>query len=101
MDKVLKDFFISYRGLDQPWAEWIAYQLEEAHYSVVIQAWDFQPGSSFIHAMDKATRVARSTIAVLSPDYFASPYTTICRREHRALAGAPGQRDPNRSWQGP
>src|SRR5712691_1751697 len=30
MDKVLKDFFISYRGLDQPWAEWIAYQLEEA-----------------------------------------------------------------------
>ena len=77
MDKVLKDFFISYRSVDQPWAEWIAYQLEEAHYSVVIQAWDFQPGSSFIHAMDKATRVARSTIAVLSPDYFASPYTTV------------------------
>jgi tetratricopeptide (TPR) repeat protein len=77
MDKVLKDFFISYRGLDQPWAEWIAYQLEEANYSVVIQAWDFQPGSSFIHAMDKATREARSTIAVLSPDYFASPYTTV------------------------
>src|SRR3989440_4969588 len=77
MDKVLKDFFISYKGLDQPWAEWIAYQLEEANYSVVIQAWDFQPGSSFIHAMDRATREARSTIAVLSPDYFASPYTTV------------------------
>ncbi len=77
MDKVLKDFFISYRGLDQPWAEWIAYQLEEANYSVVIQAWDFQPGSSFIHAMDKATREAQRTIAVLSPDYFASPYTTV------------------------
>jgi len=77
MEKVLKDFFISYRGLDQPWAEWIAYQLEEANYSVVIQAWDFQPGSSFIHAMDKATREAQRTIAVLSPDYFASPYTTV------------------------
>jgi tetratricopeptide (TPR) repeat protein len=77
MDKVLKDFFISYRGLDQPWAEWIAYHLEEANYSVVIQAWDFQPGSSFIHAMDRATREARSTIAVLSPEYFASPYTTV------------------------
>jgi tetratricopeptide (TPR) repeat protein len=77
MDKVLKDFFISYRGLDQPWAEWIAYHLEEANYSVVIQAWDFQPGSSFIHAMDKATREAQRTIAVLSPEYFASPYTTV------------------------
>src|SRR5437868_441374 len=77
MDKVLKDFFISYRGLDQPWAEWIAYQLEEAHYSVVIQAWDFGPGSSFMNEMHKALKEARGTIAVLSPEYFASPYTTI------------------------
>src|SRR5436309_15020227 len=77
MDKVLKDFFISYRGLDQAWAEWIAYELEEANYSGVIQAWDFQPGSSFIHAMDRAIKEARSTIAVLSPDDLASSYTTV------------------------
>ncbi|MBV5337401.1 MAG: toll/interleukin-1 receptor domain-containing protein, partial [Deltaproteobacteria bacterium] len=34
-----KDFFISYTGADKNWAEWIAWQLEEAGYQVVIQAW--------------------------------------------------------------
>src|SRR5947209_7812347 len=76
MNNAPKDFFISYRGLDQTWAEWIAYQLEEAHYTIIIQAWDFTPGASFIHAMDRATREARRTIALLSPDYFTSTYTT-------------------------
>ncbi len=32
-----KDFFISYNGADQRWAEWIAWQLEEASYSVILQ----------------------------------------------------------------
>lgn len=77
MNNAPKDFFISYRGLDQTWAEWIAYQLEEANYSVVIQAWDFGPGSSFMDEMHKALKEARSTIAVLSPEYFDSPYTNI------------------------
>ena len=43
-----KDFFISYNGADQRWAEWIAWQLEEANYSVILQAWDFLPGSNFV-----------------------------------------------------
>jgi hypothetical protein len=44
----VKDFFISYNSADRNWAEWIAWQLEEAAYSVVIQAWDFRPGGNFV-----------------------------------------------------
>jgi tetratricopeptide (TPR) repeat protein len=71
------DFFISYRGQDQAWAEWIAWQLEDAGYAVVLQAWDFRPGVSFINEMDTASKEARAVIAVLSPDYVSSPYTTV------------------------
>jgi TIR domain len=39
-----KDFFISYSHADHRWAEWIAWQLEEAGYSTILQAWDFQTG---------------------------------------------------------
>ena len=70
-----KDFFISYNKADHRWAEWIALQLEKAGYSTVIQAWDFLPGSNFVLEMDKATKAAKRTIAVLSPDYLHSNFT--------------------------
>jgi hypothetical protein len=41
-----KDFFVSYTGVDRQWAEWIACVLEEAGHTVVLQAWDFRPGSA-------------------------------------------------------
>jgi hypothetical protein len=40
------DFFISYTGADTPWAEWIAWQLEDASYTTRLQAWDFRPGTT-------------------------------------------------------
>ena len=70
-----KDFFISYNGADQRWAEWIAWQLEEAAYSVIVQAWDFLPGSNFVVQMDRALTLAPRMIAVLSPQYLSSLYT--------------------------
>ena len=70
-----KDFFISYNGADQRWAEWIAWQLEEAAYSVILQAWDFLPGSNFVVQMDRALTLAPRMIAVLSPQYLSSLYT--------------------------
>jgi serine/threonine protein kinase len=70
-----KDFFISYNGADQRWAEWIAWQLEEAAYSVILQAWDFLPGSNFVMQMDRALTLAPRMIAVLSPQYLSSLYT--------------------------
>jgi hypothetical protein len=70
----MKDFFISYTGVDRRWAEWIAWQLEEAGYSVLIQAWDFVPGVNFVLSMDKSAREAACVIAVLSEDYLRSGY---------------------------
>ncbi|MGZ3610292.1 MAG: toll/interleukin-1 receptor domain-containing protein, partial [Ktedonobacteraceae bacterium] len=70
-----KDFFISYNKADQRWAEWIAWQLEEAGYQTLLQAWDFLAGGNFVLDMNTAARKATRTIAVLSPDYLDSKFT--------------------------
>ncbi|HYU73369.1 MAG TPA: FxSxx-COOH system tetratricopeptide repeat protein [Ktedonobacteraceae bacterium] len=70
-----RDFFISYNKADRGWAEWIAWCLETEGHSTILQAWDFRPGSNFILEMDRATKIARRTIAVLSPDYLEALYT--------------------------
>ena len=64
-----KDFWISYNSTNEDWAIWIAWALEQAGFSVVIQAWDFRPGSNFVLEMQKAASSAKRTIAVLSPAY--------------------------------
>jgi tetratricopeptide (TPR) repeat protein len=73
-DQPGRDFFISYTGVNRPWAEWIAVQLEAAGYTTLLQAWDFRPGSDFLHQMQQATSTAGRTIAVLSPAYFGSEF---------------------------
>jgi tetratricopeptide (TPR) repeat protein len=70
-----KDFFISYNRADKAWAEWIAWHLEDAGYTVKIQAWDFRPGGNFVLEMDKASKEAKRTIAVLSPDFLIAEFT--------------------------
>ena len=70
----MKDFFVSYTKADQAWAEWIAWKLEEAGYSTVIQAWDFRPGANFVLEMQRAATEANRTIAVLSPKYLESSF---------------------------
>lgn len=69
-----QDFLISYTGVDRGWAEWIAWQLEQAGYTTVLQAWDFGAGSHFVSEMHQATQIAQRTIAVLSNAYLASAY---------------------------
>ncbi|GAA0260994.1 tetratricopeptide repeat protein [Cryptosporangium japonicum] len=71
-----KNFFISYTAADRQWAEWIAWQLEGANYSVVIQAWDFRPSENFVSRMNEALEIADCTLAVVSPAYVASKYCT-------------------------
>ncbi|MCX6842180.1 MAG: FxSxx-COOH system tetratricopeptide repeat protein [candidate division WOR-3 bacterium] len=84
-----RDFFISYNHNDRDWAEWIAWQLDNAKYAVILQAWDFRPGTDFVAAMDESARLCKRTIAVISPDYPASVYT---RREWAAaMSSAPGK----------
>ncbi|OHV28131.1 TIR protein [Parafrankia colletiae] len=68
------DFFISYTQTDRPWAEWIAWTLEEASYRVLIQAWDLVPGSNWVTGMDEGVTRAARTIAVLSHAYTRSVY---------------------------
>ncbi len=68
------DFFVSYTQTDRPWAEWIAWTLEDAGYRVLIQAWDFTPGSNWVRGMDQGVAAAQRTIAVLSAAYTRSVY---------------------------
>jgi three-Cys-motif partner protein len=68
------DFFISYTGVNEPWAKWIAVQLEKAGYSTVSQVLDFRPGHDFVHKMHEAMTSAVRTIAVLSPAYLDSKF---------------------------
>jgi tetratricopeptide (TPR) repeat protein len=75
IEQMKKQFFVSYNGRDKQWAEWIAWILEEAGYSVIIQAWDFRPGSNFVLEMQNATVQAEKTLAVLSSNYLNALYT--------------------------
>jgi len=76
-----KDFFISYTSADRQWAEWIAWHLEKAGYTTVIQVWDFHPGSNFVLEMQRALENSRRAIAVLSSRYLQSAY---CQAEWAA-----------------
>jgi hypothetical protein len=81
------NFFISFTGPDRPWAEWIAWELEQTGHSVTIQAWDFRPGSDFVVEMERALAQAGRVLAVLSPAYLASPFAMAEWRA--AFAGDP------------
>ncbi len=67
-------FFVSYNKSDKAWAEWIAWTLESAGYTALLQAWDFRPGGNFVLEMQKAAATADRLIAVLSPDYLTSVF---------------------------
>ncbi|WP_421794655.1 toll/interleukin-1 receptor domain-containing protein [Haliscomenobacter sp.] len=69
----MEDFFISYTGKDQIWAEWVAWQIEEEGMSVTIQAWDFV--GNWVLEMDTAMKDAKKTIAILSQRYLDATYT--------------------------
>jgi tetratricopeptide (TPR) repeat protein len=75
---MMTGFFVSYTGNDQAWAEWIAWQLEAAGYTVVVQAWDFKSGGVFPADMHHALEQCDRVLAVLSPNYTKSDY---CKAE--------------------
>ena len=85
------DFFVSYTQADQAWAVWIAWVLEEAGYRVLIQAWDFVPGSNWVDRMQDGAARAVRTIAVLSDEYLKSVYGGT--EWQAAWAGDPGGRE--------
>jgi hypothetical protein len=74
MDEDPIDFFISYTKSDLVWAEWIAWELKQAGYRLLIQAWHIGPGTNFPLEMHQAAIQARHTLLVLSPRSLAAPY---------------------------
>jgi len=68
------DFFISYTKADEDAAQWVAWQLEQAGFNVIIQAWDFGAGSNFVSEMEEATRKAERTIVILTQAFMDSAF---------------------------
>ncbi len=70
------DLFVSYAGPDRPWAEWAAWQLKEAGYSVELDVWDWSAGDNAVLRMNDALARAGRLLALCSPDYFDRPRFT-------------------------
>jgi hypothetical protein len=84
---------MSYTKVDRGWAEWISWQLEDAGYTVLLQAWDMVPGSNWLRMMNQATKLAQHTIAVLSIAYLTdsalgeAEWLAAYRHDPSGLAG--------------
>ena len=71
------DFFVSHAGRDQAWAEWVAWHLVEAGYTVELDCWDWAAGENFVRRMHAAVEIANRAVALFSPAYFEEiRYTT-------------------------
>jgi hypothetical protein len=68
------DFFISHAGRDTAWAEWLAWQLQQAGHSVELDVWDWAPGEDFVARMAAALERADRLLAVCTEAYFASAF---------------------------
>jgi tetratricopeptide (TPR) repeat protein len=63
------DFWISHSGKDQKWGEWVAWQLDQDGYKVLLDVWDFRPGASFVERMSHAASRSDRLVLVLSSSY--------------------------------
>jgi hypothetical protein len=68
------DFFISHAGRDTAWAEWLAWQLQQAGYTVELDVWDWAPGEDFVTRMSAALERADRVLAVCTEAYFSSVF---------------------------
>src|SRR3954467_11551818 len=68
------DFFISHAGRDTGWAEWLAWQLQQAGDSVELDVWDWAPGQDFVARMAAALESADRLLAVCTEAYFSSAF---------------------------
>ncbi len=68
------DFFVSHAGRDTGWAEWLAWQLQQAGYTVELDVWDWLPGEDFVARMQSALESADRLLAVCTEAYFASAF---------------------------
>ena len=64
------DFFVSHAGADRAWAEWVAWQLTDAGYTVELDVWDWATGQNFVLAMSDALARCDRVVALFSAAYF-------------------------------
>ena len=86
------DFYISYAGPDQAWAEWAGWQLTEAGYTVVLDVRDWLPGENIVLAREDALLRADRVLALCSTAYFGGGFT---KQEWTAVMAAK-HREPRR-----
>jgi hypothetical protein len=68
------DFFVSHAGRDTGWAEWLAWQLQDAGYRIELDVWDWAPGEDFVARMSAALQRADRLLAVCTEAYLASAF---------------------------
>lgn len=64
------DLFVSHAGRDRAWAEWVAWELIEAGYTVELDYWDWEIGENFVEKMRDALERAERMVALFSAAYF-------------------------------
>ncbi|MBV8995924.1 MAG: TIR domain-containing protein, partial [Pseudonocardiales bacterium] len=64
------DVFVSHAGRDRVWAEWVAWQLDQAGLSVELDCWDWKAGENFVARMSAALGSCQAMVALLSEAYF-------------------------------
>ena len=72
----MRNFFISYTKTDKSWAEWVNWFLQEKGFSTFAQFKDIGWGNNFIVRMDDGLKEADRLIAILSPEFLVSGFTT-------------------------
>jgi hypothetical protein len=80
-------YFISYTGVDEEWARWVAWELERAGYTYRLQAEHFVPGTKFINAMRIWLDNCDHVLALMTEEYFKSEYASL--EMHSAVGADP------------
>ncbi|MCK9903212.1 toll/interleukin-1 receptor domain-containing protein [Frankia sp. Cpl3] len=63
-------FYVTHATSDQPWAEWIADQLERKGFTVELGTRDWLAGESYLGRMSSALQRAQCIIAIYTDDFF-------------------------------
>ena len=64
------EIFVSHAGRDRAWAEWVAWQLEQAGLSVELDYWDWKAGQNFVAQMSAVLGSCKAMVALFSEAYF-------------------------------
>jgi hypothetical protein len=75
------DFFVSHAGSDAKWAGWIAAQLQNVGFSVLLDIWNWSAGEDVVKAMADGLDRAERVIAIYSEAYFSRQFA---QQEFRA-----------------